>query len=245
MALLEIKNLAVSVEDKEILSDINLTINRGETHVLMGPNGAGKSTLLHAIMDNPVFQVTEGEIYFDGELINDESTDKRAKRGIFMSFQHPEAVPGISVENFLRAAKEELTGEKPSLLGFHKDLIKQMAELDMDASYANRYLNVGFSGGEMKKDEILQLNVLDPQFAMLDETDSGLDVDAVQVVSKGIKKFRNPNNSLLIITHHRAILNEIEIDRVHILLNGRIAVSGGRDIFERVQNEGFGWVREL
>ncbi|MDO5737923.1 MAG: Fe-S cluster assembly ATPase SufC [Eubacteriales bacterium] len=244
MAFFEIKNLAVEVEDKEILKDINLSIERGETHVLMGPNGAGKSTLLHAIMDNPVYEVTAGDILLDGESLLDLSTDKRAKKGIFMSFQHPEAVPGITVENFLRAAIEELKGEKPSLLGFHKELVAKMAELDMDESYASRYLNVGFSGGEKKKDEILQLNVLQPQLALLDETDSGLDVDAVQVVSRGIKNFRSKDNSLLIITHHRAILNEIDIDRVHILLDGRIALSGGREVFERVQDEGFGWIRE-
>ncbi len=244
MSFFTIKNLAVEVSDKQILEDINLEIGRGEIHVLMGPNGAGKSTLLHAIMDNPAFTVTSGRIYFEGEDITELSTDKRAKLGLFMSFQQPEAVPGITVENFLRAAREELTGEKPSLLGFHRELLSEMAALDMDESYANRYLNVGFSGGEKKKDEILQLNVLQPKLALLDETDSGLDVDAVQVVSRGIKKFHNSNNSILIITHHRAILNEIEIDKVHVLLDGKIALSGGRDVFERVQDEGFGWVRE-
>ena len=244
MALLEIKNLNVSVDDKPILEGVDLTIDRGETHVLMGPNGAGKSTLLHAIMDDPTFEVTEGEIYYDGELINDLSTDERAKLGIFMSFQNPEAVPGITVANFLRAAKTELTGEAPPLLQFHKDLEKRMKDLDMDPGYKDRYLNVGFSGGEKKKDEILQLNVLQPTLALLDETDSGLDVDAVRIVSKGIREFRDDDNAMLIITHHRAIMNNIHIDKVHLIVDGKIARSGDRSLFERVQEEGYTWVHD-
>lgn len=244
MALLEVRNLHVSVDGKEILKGINLTINRGETHVLMGPNGAGKSTLLHAIMDNPAYEVTEGEILYEGEVINDMSTDERAKLGIFMSFQNPEAVPGITVANFLRASKTELDGQAPPLIRFRRNLEEKMKELEMDTDYADRYLNVGFSGGEKKKDEILQLNVLNPTLGMLDETDSGLDVDAVRIVSRGIRKFRNDENSLLIITHHKAILTKIDLDRVHILVDGKIAESGGKELFDRVQSEGYAWLRE-
>ncbi len=244
MALLEVRNLHVSVDGKEILKGINLTINRGETHVLMGPNGAGKSTLLHAIMDNPAYEVTEGEILYEGEVINDMSTDERAKLGIFMSFQNPEAVPGITVANFLRASKTELDGQAPPLIRFRRNLEEKMKELEMDTDYADRYLNVGFSGGEKKKDEILQLNVLNPTLGMLDETDSGLDVDAVRIVSRGIRKFRNEENSLLIITHHKAILTKIDLDRVHILVDGKIAESGGKELFDRVQSEGYAWLRE-
>ncbi len=244
MALLEIKDLYVSVDGKEILKGINLTMEKGETHVLMGPNGAGKSTLLNAIMDNPAFEVTSGEIWYEGQLINEMSTDERAKLGIFMSFQNPEAVPGITVANFLRASKTELDGQAPPLIRFRRDLEAKMKDLDMDPAYADRYLNVGFSGGEKKKDEILQLNVLNPTLGLLDETDSGLDVDAVRIVSKGIRKFRNENNALLIITHHKAILTKIELDRVHILVDGKIAQSGGKDLFDRVQAEGYAWLKE-
>lgn len=244
MALLEVRNLHVSVDGKEILKGIDLKINRGETHVLMGPNGAGKSTLLHAIMDNPAYEVTDGEIYYEGQLINEMSTDERAKLGIFMSFQNPEAVPGITVANFLRASKTELDGQAPPLIRFRRSLEEKMKELEMDTSYADRYLNVGFSGGEKKKDEILQLNVLNPTLGMLDETDSGLDVDAVRIVSRGIRKFRNEDNSLLIITHHKAILTKIELDHVHILVDGKIAESGGKELFDRVQSEGYAWLRE-
>lgn len=244
MPLLEIKDLHVGVEDKEILRGINLTIEKGETHVLMGPNGAGKSTLLHAVMDSPAFTVSRGEIYYQGELINDLTTDERARLGIFMSFQNPEAVPGITVADFMRAAKTEIDGKAPPLIRFRRALEGEMKDLDIDPSYADRYLNVGFSGGEKKKDEILQLNILDPSLALLDETDSGLDVDAVRIVSQGIKKFQNQEKSILIITHHRAILENIKIDKVHILMDGLIVRSGGKDLFEKVQDEGYGWLKQ-
>lgn len=244
MTLLDIKNLHVTVDENEILKGVDLQINRGETHVLMGPNGAGKSTLMNAIMNHPAFTVTEGEIRYDAQLINDMPTDERAKLGIFMSFQNPEEVPGITVANFLRAAKAELSGSNPPLLKFRRDLEKHMEELAIDPAYADRYLNVGFSGGEKKKSEILQLNMMEPTLALLDETDSGLDVDAVRIVSDGIRKFRNENNAMIIITHHRAILNKIDVDRVHVIVGGKIIESGGRELFERVQDEGYTWLTQ-
>lgn len=200
--LLQVKNLVVNVEDTEILHGIDLEINRGETHVLMGPNGAGKSTLGYALMGSPRYQLTNGQIWFKGQDITEESTDKRAKAGLFLSFQNPLEVPGITLGNFLRNALEQRTGQRIRPWEFRKELKKAMDVLQMDHSYADRDLNVGFSGGEKKKAEILQLLMLKPDLAILDETDSGLDVDAVRTVSKGIEEFqKNQQGSLLVITH--------------------------------------------
>ena len=185
--LLRVENLSAGVEDKEILKNINLKINYGEVHVIMGPNGSGKSTLANVIMDNPVYNVSSGKIFLDGEDITDLTTDKRANKGLFMSFQSPEEVPGISVENFIRTAKSLKEDKTISILKFKKQIKKEMEELKMDSSYAERYLNVGFSGGEKKKNEILQMLMLNPKLAILDETDSGLDVDATRIVSSGIR----------------------------------------------------------
>ena len=205
--LLQVKNLVVNVEDTEILHGIDLEINRGETHVLMGPNGAGKSTLGYALMGSPRYQLTNGQIWFKGQDITEESTDKRAKAGLFLSFQNPLEVPGITLGNFLRNALEQRTGQRIRPWEFRKELKKAMDVLQMDHSYADRDLNVGFSGGEKKKAEILQLLMLKPDLAILDETDSGLDVDAVRTVSKGIEEFqKNQQGSLLVITHSTRIL---------------------------------------
>ena len=193
--LLEINNLKVVVEGKEILKGVNLAINKGEIHVIMGPNGAGKSTLANVIMGNPTYEVTDGEIIFQGELINELEVDKRAKKGIFLSFQYPEEIPGITVENFLRTAKAAVTGEEQGFFQFRKLLLEKMAMLDMKEEYAERYLNHGFSGGEKKKNEILQMAILEPVLAILDETDSGLDIDAIRIVTEGIKKFASEENA--------------------------------------------------
>ena len=238
--LLEIKNLRASVDDKEILKGIDLTVGRGEVHVILGPNGGGKSTLMNVIMGHPKYEVTDGSITFDGENLLELKTYERARRGIFLSFQAPEEIPGITVENMIRTSMQSMSGGKVKYLEFRKQLKAMMAELKMDPTYARRYMNVGFSGGEKKRSEILQLLMLNPKLALLDETDSGLDVDAVQIVSDGVAKFHNENNSCVIITHNTQILKSLTVDRVHVLLDGRIVKDGGADLVETVLEEGFG-----
>ena len=240
MALLEIKNLCVSVDDNAILDNINLNIGRGETHVLMGPNGAGKSTLGNALMGNPAYKITSGNIYFNGLDIKEESADKRAKAGMFMSFQNPLEVPGINLSSFIRNAIAVQTGQKIRFSQFRQDLAKNMELLNFDPSYKDRDLNVGFSGGEKKKAEILQLLMLKPRFAILDETDSGLDVDAVRTVSEGIREYQKyEDGALLIITHSTRILESLHVDRTHILVKGRIAESGDGSLVEKINENGF------
>lgn len=237
--LLRVENVHALADDKQILNGLNLEIKKGETHVIMGPNGAGKSTLDSVIMGNPQYKVTEGKVFFEGEDITALKADARARKGIFFSFQTPEEVPGVTLEDFLRVCRRNMTGQPLKVFAFRKELKALMDDLDMDPSYASRYLNVGFSGGEKKKSEILQMLVLQPKLAMLDETDSGLDVDAVRVVSKGIKKFKNEDNSLLIITHNARILENLDIDKVHILYNGRIIKTAGPELIEEVNTNGF------
>lgn len=243
-ALLEINDLVVSVEEKEILKGIDLTIQPGEVHVVMGPNGAGKSTLLNAIMAHPKYQIDKGDIRFKEVSILDDSTDERARKGIFLSFQSPQEIPGVTVEDFLRTAKSEATKKNVPVLKFKKDLAKKMENLEMKSNVGERYLNVGFSGGEKKKNEILQMQVLDPDLILLDETDSGLDVDAVRVVSEGISDFLNEDKACLIITHHSAILDKIKPNFVHIIIDGRIVKEGGPELIDRVQQDGYAWVRQ-
>lgn len=242
--MLKIKDLKVNVGEKNILKGINLSIDKGQIHVLMGPNGAGKSTLMNAIMDHPKYEVVGGSINFEGEEISELGADERAKRGIFMSFQNPEEVAGISVENFLRTAKITITEENQPILKFKKELKAEMQALGMKESYAERYLNVGFSGGEKKKAEILQMKILDPKLIMLDETDSGLDVDATRMVSEAVKNFLNEEKSLLIITHHRQILEFIKPDFVHVLIDGKIVKSGDARLIDQIEEKGYGWIRE-
>lgn len=237
--LLRVENLHVSVGGKELLHGINLTVNKGEVHVIMGVNGAGKSTLLHAIMGNPVYKVTEGHIYFEGQEITDLSVDKRAKLGIFLSFQNPISVAGITMENFIRTAKTTISGKQQRLFPFKRLMKARMEDLEMNPSYADRYLNDGFSGGERKKSEILQMRILAPKLAMLDETDSGLDVDAVRIVSKNISEYHNENNSLLIITHLNQILKFITPEYVHVLIDGRIVKEGGPELVDEIETNGF------
>ena len=237
--LLRVENLHVSVGGKELLHGINLTVNKGEVHVIMGVNGAGKSTLLNAIMGNPVYKITEGHIYFEGQEITGLSEDKRAKLGIFLSFQNPISVAGITMENFIRTAKTTISGKQQRLFPFKRLMKARMEDLSMDPSYADRYLNDGFSGGERKKSEILQMRILDPKLAMLDETDSGLDVDAVRIVSKNISEYHNENNSLLIITHLNQILKFITPEFVHVLIDGRIVKEGGPELVDEIETNGF------
>ena len=239
--LLDVQNLNAGLEDgKQILNDLNLTINSGETHVLMGPNGAGKSSLGNALMGNPVYHVTGGKIIFKDEDITKASTDKRAKSGMFMSFQSPLEVPGISLENFIRSAIQQKTGERVKLFQFQKELQRCMELLSMNPEYAKRDLNVGFSGGERKKAEILQLLMLKPDFAILDETDSGLDVDAIRFVAKGIEEYRKmTNGALLIITHTTKILEGLNVDYTHILVKGHIVKTGDGQLFKEINEKGF------
>lgn len=240
MILLDVQNISVSVDEKTVLKNLNLKIGEGETHVLMGPNGAGKSTLGNALMGNPVYRLDGGKIIFEGQDLTNESADKRAKAGMFLSFQNPLEVPGISLESFIRSAIQQRTGERVKLFQFQKELQKNMQLLNMDESYAKRDLNVGFSGGERKKSEILQLLMLKPKFAILDETDSGLDVDAVRTVSKGVEEYqKNQNGGLLIITHSTRILESLHVDYTHVLVKGQIVKTGDGSLVEEINEKGF------
>lgn len=240
MILLDVQNISVSVDEKTVLKNLNLKIGEGETHVLMGPNGAGKSTLGNALMGNPVYTLDGGKIIFEGQDLTGESTDKRARAGMFLSFQNPLEVPGISLESFIRSSIQQRTGERVKLFQFQKELQKNMRLLNMDESYAKRDLNVGFSGGERKKSEILQLLMLKPKFAILDETDSGLDVDAVRTVSKGVEEYqKNQNGGLLIITHSTRILESLHVDYTHVLVKGQIVKTGDDSLVEEINEKGF------
>ena len=238
--LLKVENLHVSVGDKEILHGVDLTVGRDEIHVLMGPNGTGKSTLGYAVTGNPAYSITEGRILFDGEDITDIPVNERAKRGIFLSFQNPLEVPGVTLSAFIRSALEQKSGSRLRLWDFKKKLAETMKLLQMDASYAERDLNVGFSGGEKKKAEILQMLMLEPKLAILDETDSGLDVDAVRTVSEGVRLYRERvHGSLLIITHSTRILEALHVDAAHVMENGVIVKNGGAELVEAINESGF------
>ncbi len=238
--LLKITGLHVSVGDKEILHGVDLTVNSDETHVLMGPNGTGKSTLGYAITGNPAYTVTEGDIVFGGESIVDIPVNERAKKGIFLSFQNPLEVPGVTLSSFIRSALEQKTKTRLRLWDFKKKLAETMKLLDMDESYSDRDLNVGFSGGEKKKAEILQMLMLEPKLAILDETDSGLDVDAVRTVSQGVKLYRERvHGSLLIITHSTRILEALTVDAAHVMENGVIVKNGGAELVDKINEKGF------
>ena len=238
--LLKITGLHVSVGDKEILHGVDLTVNSDETHVLMGPNGTGKSTLGYAITGNPAYTVTEGDIVFGGESIVDMPVNERAKKGIFLSFQNPLEVPGVTLSSFIRSALEQKTKTRLRLWDFKKKLAETMKLLDMDESYSDRDLNVGFSGGEKKKAQILQMLMLEPKLAILDETDSGLDVDAVRTVSQGVKLYRERvHGSLLIITHSTRILEALTVDAAHVMENGVIVKNGGAELVDKINEKGF------
>ncbi|HCC04665.1 MAG TPA: Fe-S cluster assembly ATPase SufC [Clostridiales bacterium] len=237
--LLEINNLYVNAGEKEILKGIDLKINKGEVHVIMGPNGSGKSTTANAIFNNPEYTKKDGNIVFENEDITNLSPDEIARKGIFMSFQLPEEIPGISVTNFLKTAKNKITGEPVKIFKFKEEIKQKMNELQIKQEYSERDLNVGFSGGEKKKNEILQMLVLNPKLAILDETDSGLDVDAINVVSKGIEMFKNKDNAVLIITHNAKILKNLKVDFVHVLVNGKIVKTGGEEIIRDIEENGY------
>ena len=238
--ILKISQLTARVEEKEILHDINFEMRKGETHVLMGPNGAGKSTLGYVLMGNPKYEITEGSISFKGKDITAESVDRRAKDGMFLSFQEPLEVTGLSVSNFIRSALQQKKGGYVRLWDFKKELKKNLEFLDLDESYAERSLNVGFSGGEKKKIETLQLMMLRPSLAILDETDSGLDVDAVRLVSKGVEEYqKDRDGALLIITHSTRILESLHVDYTHVMVNGHIVATGDGSMVEEINEKGY------
>jgi Fe-S cluster assembly ATP-binding protein len=241
---LEIQNLHVRTEDKEILKGVNLKVTKGETHALMGPNGSGKSTLANTIMGNPNYEVTEGRILVNGEDVTEMEPDERARAGVFMAFQYPATIPGVSVANFLRTAVNARREEPIKVKEFGSMLKANMDLLHIDPDFTRRYLNEGFSGGEKKRAEILQLAMLKPEFAILDETDSGLDIDALRVVADGVNALRGPEMGTLIITHYTRVLQYVTPDYVHIMLNGRIVREGGRELADELEEKGYEWVRE-
>lgn len=242
---LEIKNLHVSIDDREILSGVNMTIKGGEVHAVMGPNGTGKSTLASTLMGHPRYTVTEGEALLDGENILGLRTDERARRGLFLAMQYPQEISGVTTANFLRTAVNSVRGEGKALpvLQFHKMLLEKMALLDIEPAFADRYLNEGFSGGEKKRNEILQMAMLNPRIGILDEIDSGLDIDAVKIVANGVNTLRHENMGVLIITHYERILRYIKPDHVHILMNGRVIMSGGSELADALEAKGYDWVK--
>ena len=239
-ATLEVRDLHASVEGKAILRGIDLVVRQGETHALMGPNGSGKSTLSNVIMGRPGYVATSGRVVFKGEDITGLTADERAKRGLFLAMQYPTEVPGVSVVNFLRTAYQAVKGEQVSALAFRKHMKEQMDRLGIDDAMVNRYVNQGFSGGEKKRLEMLQLAMLEPEIAILDETDSGLDIDALRIVAEGVNAMLSPDIGVLLITHYQRLLNYITPDVVHVLAEGRIVKSGGKDLALRLEDEGYG-----
>ena len=250
MSELVINNLHVSIDDKPIIKGLNLAIRQGEVHAIMGPNGTGKSTLAYTIMGHPGYEVTEGDILIDGKSILEMEADERSRQGLFLAFQYPVSIPGVTVANFLRTAVNahrrhaNPPQEDISILEFRKLLKSKMDLLEMDYSFGGRYLNEGFSGGEKKRTEVLQMATLEPAFAILDETDSGLDIDAIRIVSEGVNALKGPKTGVMVITHYQRILNYIQPEFVHIMYNGRIVESGGKDLALRLEEQGYDWVRE-
>jgi Fe-S cluster assembly ATP-binding protein len=239
--LFEITDLHVAVEGAEILRGVDLTVRAGEVHALMGPNGSGKSTLANAVLGNPAYDVTAGRIRFKGEDVTDWPTDVRAKAGMFLAFQYPEEIPGVPVAQFLRQALSARRGMELSVLELRVSIMEWMKRLGMDPSFGDRYLNEGFSGGEKKRNEILQLAILEPEFAVLDETDSGLDIDALGVVANGVEAVRRarPEFGVLVVTHYQRILEQLQPEFVHLLIEGRIVTSGGPELARRLEEEGY------
>ena len=239
MSKIEIKNLHAGIKDKEILKGINLEINLGEVHALMGPNGAGKSCLASILMGNPRYKITKGQILLDGKDITELKVTERAKLGLFLSFQYPSEIMGVTLSNFLRTAYNSINEKKLGVIEFHDLLKEKMKNLEMDPSFAKRYLNTGFSGGEKKKAEILQMSILNPKYPILDECDSGLDVNALKIIGEGINKMRSKDKGILIITHYYRILSYITPDKVSILVNGKIVKTGSKDLALEIEKEGF------
>jgi Fe-S cluster assembly ATP-binding protein len=248
LSRLEIRDLHVSVEGTEILKGVDLTVNQGEIHALMGPNGSGKSTLANTLLGHPKYKVTKGDILVDGESVVGLTPDKRAKKGLFLAFQYPVAVPGVTMFSFLRAAYNAVhssaNSPPPTIFEFKETLAERMKLLEVDESFMHRYLNEGFSGGEKKRAEILQLAMLKPKFAVLDETDSGLDIDALRIVAEGVSKIASSDLGILVITHYQRILKYIRPTFVHVLYDGRITASGGQELSIKLEEKGYGWLKE-
>ncbi len=243
--ILKIEDLHVSVGEKEILKGINLEVGEGEIHAIMGPNGTGKSTLAYAVMGRPGYKITRGRILFKGEDISNLPPFKRARLGIFLAFQYPEEIDGVSLENFLRTSYNSINGSDVSIIHFRKMLLEKMKILEMDMPFLTRYVNVDFSGGEKKKSEVLQMAILKPSLSILDELDSGLDIDALKTVADGIKEMKGPQMSVIIITHYQRILHYIEPDFVHVIIDGKILLSGKKELAKELEEKGYEWVREF
>jgi Fe-S cluster assembly ATP-binding protein len=242
--MLKIEDLQVEIDGQEIVKGLDLEVNKGEIHAIMGPNGSGKSTLANVLMGHPRYEVTGGSITFQGEDVFELEPDERAKLGMFLAFQYPSEVPGVSVANFLRTAVNSVREDELSPMEMYRLLQEKMSIMQMDPKFAERYLNEGFSGGEKKRNEILQMLMLDPKLAIMDETDSGLDIDALQVVARGVNELRGPEFSAVIITHYQRILRYIEPDHVHVMLDGRLVTSGGKELAEALEEKGYDWVRQ-
>jgi Fe-S cluster assembly ATP-binding protein len=242
--MLKIENLRAEIDGQEIIKGLDLDVGKGEIHAIMGPNGSGKSTLSNVLMGHPRYEVTGGSIIFRGQDVMELEADERARLGMFLAFQYPSEVPGVSVANFLRTAVNSVREEELSVMEMYKLLQEKMRVMEMDPKFAERYLNEGFSGGEKKRNEILQMLMLEPKLAIMDETDSGLDIDALQVVSKGVNELRGPEFSAVVITHYNRILRYIEPDRVHVMLNGQIVTSGGKELALALEDKGYDWVRQ-
>jgi Fe-S cluster assembly ATP-binding protein len=241
-ATLKVEDLTVAVEGKQILNGLSLEVPVGEVHAIMGPNGSGKSTLANTLMGHPRYQVTGGHIYFRGEEITNLSPDKRAKKGLFLAMQYPTAIPGVSMVNFLRTALKNVRGQDVPVREFRTQLLDTMALLKMDEAFARRYVNDGFSGGEKKRAEVLQMGILRPSMAIMDETDSGLDIDALRTVAEGINALRGPEMGILLITHYQRMLNYITPDYVHVLYRGRMVRSGGAELAAELEEKGYDWI---
>lgn len=244
MALFEFKDIHVEVEGKEVVSGVSLTIMPGEIHAIMGPNGSGKSSLSNALMGHPDYAITKGEAWLDGVNILNMSADERSRAGIFLAFQYPLAIPGVTVANFMRAALRSHRGKDADMTDFRKLFKKEMTDLGIDHSFATRYLNDGFSGGEKKRVEILQMSMLRPKIALLDETDSGLDIDALKTVSEGINRYHDDKNSVLLVTHYQRLLNYVKPDQVHVLMRGKFVKSGGPELALKLEENGYDWIIE-
>jgi Fe-S cluster assembly ATP-binding protein len=242
--LIKIENLHVEIDGNEIVKGLDLEVGKGEIHAIMGPNGSGKSTLANVLMGHPRYEVTGGSVTFEGEDVLELEPDERAKLGMFLAFQYPSEVPGVSVANFLRTAVNSVREQELSPMEMYKLLQKKMAVMQMDPKFAERYLNEGFSGGEKKRNEILQMLMLDPRLAIMDETDSGLDIDALQVVARGVNALRGPEFSAVIITHYQRILRYMQPDRVHVMLDGRLVTSGGKELADELEDKGYDLVRQ-
>ncbi len=240
--LLSFKDVHVEVEGKEVVSGATLTVNAGEIHAIMGPNGSGKSSLSNALMGHPSYEITKGEAFLAGENLLEMEPDERSRAGLFLAFQYPVAIPGVTVANFMRAALQSHRGKDADMTDFRKLFLAEMAELDIEKQFATRYLNEGFSGGEKKRVEILQMAMLKPKMALLDETDSGLDIDALKTVSEGINRFHSDDNAVLLVTHYQRLLNYVKPDYVHVMSRGKLVKSGGPELAHELEEKGYDWL---